>query len=303
MDKKKVKKFIKQYSLIALGTLILDIGFYFFLNPAKIVSGGMLGIATIIEPYLKMIGEWFTPSIFLYIVNFICLILAIFFVGKDFFFKTIFATILLPTFLFIFEKTMDPLYFYNTITNGHQTVICLVCGALLYGVGLGIAIKYNGSTGGMDVIQKMISKFFKVPLSSAIYVSDGIVVFVSGFMFNPFGYNIEMFICGIVCVIVVAYIVDFIALSLRPRRTLYVITHNPNEIKELIYKNLDRGVTFSDVIGGFTGDRMTMVICTMDKNEAYKMTNEIVKIDPHAFTFVTSCKEVRGEYERRGLLK
>ena len=83
-------------------------------------------------------------------------------------------------------------------------------GIKVYGVGLGIAIKYNGSTGGMDVIQKMISKFFKVPLSSAIYASDGIVVFVSGFMFNPFGYNIEMFICGIVCVIVVAYIVDFI---------------------------------------------------------------------------------------------
>ena len=66
----------------------------------------MLGIATIIEPYLKRIGEWFTPSIFMYIVDFLCLILAIFFVGKDFFFKTIFATILLPTFLFIFENTM-----------------------------------------------------------------------------------------------------------------------------------------------------------------------------------------------------
>ena len=83
---------------------------------------------------------------------------------------------------------------------------------------------------------------------------------------------------------------------------MYVITKNPENIKQLIYDNLNRGVTFNKVVGGYTGDDQVMVICTMDKNEAYRMTTIVSEADPKAFTFVTSCKEVRGEYERKGIL-
>ena len=99
-----------------------------------------------------------------------------------------------------------------------------------------------------------------------------------------------------------AYIIDFICLSARSRRTVYVITDNPEGIKELIYKELDRGVTFTKVTGAYTSLERTMVICTMDKNEAYRITAKIMEIDPEAFMFTTSCKEVRGEYTKRGLL-
>ncbi len=298
----KAKKFIKQYAWITFGVFLLDLAFFFFLDPAGIVTGGMMGIAIIVDPYLMKIGSWFTPSIFLYIVNGICLFLGLFFLGKDFFIKTIYASLIQPSILFIFEKTMDPLFFYNTITNTNQGFICLICSSILSGVGIGLAVKYNGSTGGMDVIQKIISKYFRVPISSTMYVTDAIIVLIAGFAFNPFSYNIERVILGVSGVIAVGYIVDFVALSLKPRRTMYVITKNPELIKDLIYKNLDRGVTFNRVIGGYTGDEQVMVICTMDKNEAYRMTSVVAEEDPKAFTFVTSCKEVRGEYEKRGLL-
>ena len=251
---------------------------------------------------LLNLGNWFTSSIFLYIANAICLILGLIFLGKDFFLKTVYASLIQPTILFIFERTMDPLFFYNTITDTNQGLICLICSSILTGIGIGIAVKYNGSTGGMDVIQKIISKYFKIPISQTMYVTDLIIVLIAGLSFNPFSYNIERVVLGVLGVISVGFIVDTVALSLKPRRTMYVITKNPELIKDLIYKNLDRGVTFNKVIGGYTGDEQVMVICTMDKNESYRMTSIVALADPKAFTFVTSCKEVRGEYEKRGLL-
>ncbi len=302
LKKLKIKKILKQYILITFGVFLLNLAFFFFLDPAEIVTGGMMGVSIIVEPYLLKIGSWFTPSIFLYIVNGICLILGLVFLGKDFFLKTIYATLVQPSILFVFERTMNPNFFYDTITDGNQGFICLICSSILAGLGIGIAVKYNGSTGGMDVIQKIISKYFKVPMSTTMYVTDAIIVLYSGFSFNPFAYNIERVVLGVSGVIAVGFIVDFVALSLKPRRTMYVITKNPELIKDLIYKNLDRGVTFNKVIGGYTGDEQVMVICTMDKNEAYRMTSIVAEEDPKAFTFVTSCKEVRGEYEKRGLL-
>ena len=301
MNKNKILKLIHQYMFIFFGIVLYDIGFYFFLSPAKIVTGGMSGLAIILEPYLLQIGSWFTTSIFLYIVNGICLILGLIFIGKDFFLKTVYATLLQPTVLLIFELTMNSNYFVDSIANNVE-LICLLCGSILAGVGIGIAIKFNGSTGGMDVIQKIISKYFNVPISVAMHVSDGVVVFISGFVFSPFGFKIEKVVYGLIGVFAIAYIIDFIALSLKPRRTMYVITKKPNEIKELIYKEINRGVTFSSVYGAYSGEELTMVICTMDKNEAYRMTSKVVDIDKEAFTFVTSCKEVKGDYTKRGII-
>ena len=294
----KLRKLLKQYLFVSIGVILVDLGFYFFLQPANLVIGGMTGVSIILSRYIPD-TSWFTPSIFLYFANGICLILGLIFIGKDFFFKTIYASLLSPTFIFILEKTVDHNLFYNNIEET-KLLICFLCSSLLTGLGVGIAVKNNGSTGGMDVIQKMISKFFKVPMSMTMYVTDIIVVFIAGFYFNPFKFDLGLTVYGIVGVIGVAYIVDIVALSLRPRRTMYVITKKPDIIKEVIYKELDRGVTLSDVRGGYTGDTLTMIICTMDKNESYRMSSIVTSIDPKAFTFVTSCKEVRGEYDNRG---
>ena len=298
IKKQIIKKMFKQYLFVTFGVLLVDLGFYFFLEPGNLVMGGMTGVSIILQRYLADLS-WFTSSIFLYIANGICLILGLIFIGKDFFFKTIYASLLSPTILFILEKTTDPFYFINDV-KGSALFICFICGSLLTGIGVGIAVKNNGSTGGMDIIQKMISKFMKVPMSITMYVTDLLVVLIAGFYFSPFKFDLETTVYGVIGVLAIAYIVDVVALSLRPRRTMYVITKQPTIIKEVIYRELDRGVTLSNVQGGYTGDEQTMLICTMDKNEAYRMTNIIMEIDPKAFTFVTSCKEVRGEYDKRG---
>lgn len=307
------KKKIKQYFGVTLGVLILNIAFYFFMNPAGIVTGGMLGLSIILNPVFEMIGTWFTASIFLYFVNAITLLLGLILLGKDFFLKTIYGTFLSPTILLILEQTCDGNYFISGITPGNDKIIAMICGSILCGIGVGIAIKSNGSTGGMDVVQKIMSKYLKVPMSATMYFTDWVIVLLAGFLLSTINngevirqytlnYQIENAVWGSIGVIIQAYIIDYICLSLKARRTVYVITNEPNLIKEYIYEKYDRGVTLSKVTGGYTNQEFTMVICTMDKNEAYRMTSEIALIEPNSFTFVTSCKEVRGEFSKRGIL-
>ena len=89
MSKKQVLKKIKQFLCVALGVILLDIGFYFFMTPSKIIMGGMTGVSILLEPLYSKIGEWFTPSIFLFITNTIALIIGGILLGKDFFVKSV----------------------------------------------------------------------------------------------------------------------------------------------------------------------------------------------------------------------
>ncbi len=297
-DKKIIiKRKLNQYFQISLGVFLLDVGFYFFLDPAKLVTGGMLGLAIVLEPALQSIGPWFTTSIFLYIVNIITLIIGGILLGKDFFIKTIYASLFSPTVMLILEQTLSPTLVMDTVSQSGYYIIALVCGSILTGLGIGIAVKNNGSTGGMDVIQKIMSKFLHVPMSKTMYLTDWVVVLISGFSFvGGVAYHIELVIYGFVAVFACSIIVDMIALNARSRRTAYIITEHPIEVRDIIYQNISRGVTFCEVQGGYTGRERTMVICTLDKNEAYRLTDYIKEVDPKAFSFITSCKEVVGEY-------
>lgn len=299
--KKLCKKKAKQYIWISLGVLLMTSGYFFFFKQSGIVAGGVTGLEIVLSPLFSNVS-WYESSYFLYVAEGICLILGFIFIGKEFFIKTVYAALLSPTIIFIFEKTGLPGdLFYANITDGNKLLISTVCGALLTGVGVGLAIRNNGSTGGMDVIQKIISKYAKIPISQTLIFTDWLVVIISGYVIGENIYRIEYVVFGILALIAEGYIIDVLALSLKPRRTVYVISDKPQEIKDLIYEKLDRGVTFSPVMGAYTNTERTMVICTMDKNEAYRIVGMISDLDPKAFTFVTSCKEVRGEYDKRGI--
>lgn len=298
-NKPDFKKWFIQYIWISFGVFITTIGYYFFFSPMKIVAGGVSGIAILFEPLWN--GSWFQTSYFIYALEVICLILGLIFIGKEFFIKTMYASLLYPSIIFLYEKVFDSRLIVDTISEGNRALIAMALGAILTGGGVGIALRHNGSTGGIDVIQKIISKYAKIPLSQTMYFTDWVIVIFAGLSFNPFGYYIEQVVYGSIAVVIESFIIDYIALSIKPRRTVYVISDNPQSIKDLIYSELDRGVTFSPVMGAYTNKERTMVICTMDKNEAYRIVGMISKVDPKAFTFVTSCKEVRGEYDKRGI--
>ncbi len=312
MIKEFILKKLKPYSFISFGVILMNIGFYFFLDPINLCLGGVMGLATILKPFYTQIGDWFTTSIFMYIVDIICLIVGAIFLGRDFFGKTVYATLLSPTIVLILENTCDHYFFLQSISDfsivdgvvhaGTSTyLVSIAVSIICVGFGIGISIKNNGSTGGLDVIQQIMSKYFHVPYSISMYLTDWVIVFIAGFsVFHgeaSFGYNLELVLFGSLGVVGNGYVIDSVILNAKSRRTAYIITSKPDEIKELIYNSVKRGATFTNVTGSYTGENYTMVICTMDKSEAYKLMPLIEEVDKKAFTFVTSCKEVKGEYK------
>ena len=304
MFKHKFTQRFIQYVWISLGIVILNIGFYFFLDPIRLVMGGMMGVATLLHPIYELIGDWFTPSIFMYIANTICLFIGWAFFGRDFFLKTVYASLFSPTILLVLEKTCDPLYFLNQFTETGKIIMPILCGAVLSAIGIGIPIRNNGSTGGMDIIQKIMHKKLRINYSVAMYLTDGIIIVLSGFRFvDGFAYELEMVIYGIIGIWLCAILTDIIILNAKTRRTVFIITDKPIEIRDMIYAKTSRGVTFSEAEGAYSGAGKTMVICTMDTRQSRKVSEEINHIDPNAFSFLVPCKEVIGEYERiKGLL-
>ncbi len=273
-----------QFLEITLGVVCLAVAFYFFFLPTNLVTGGVTGLSIIFKNLVD-------PALFLLIGNLVCLVLGLIFLGKEFFTKTIYGTLLLPLLTFILENTCSTdLILKDVENNVSKIIISVVIGGFLAASGLGLCFRNNATTGGIDVIQKIINKYFKLPYSACVYATDAIIILI-GF----FSLKLELTFYGLITIVFIGYLVDIISVGGKITRTAYIITKYPEEIKNTIYKNLNRGVTFNNVVGGYSGDGYTMVICTLSKRESYRLRELIVNIDEHAFTFFAQTKEVIGD--------
>lgn len=280
MNKDKIKPFIE----ITIGVISLTVAFYFFFLPMNLVLGGVTGLSIILQNVID-------PALFILLGNVVCLIIGVIFLGKDFFVKTIYGTLLLPILTFIFEYLLPSDLILSDVNNEvSKLIISVIVGGFLAAVGLGLCFRNNATTGGIDVIQKIIAKKMKIPYSIAVYFTDGIIVFIAMFVIS-----IEIAFYGILAIFVLGYFVDKISTGGRVMKTAYIITKKPIEIKDSIYSKLNRGVSFSKIIGGYSSDEYTMIICTLSKVESYRLKEIIKEIDDKAFTFIAQTTEVIGD--------
>lgn len=280
ISKKKVRSLVE----ITFGVTILSAAFYFFFSALDLVIGGVSGLSLIFGVYID-------EALFILIGNVICLITGVIFLGKEFFFKTVYGTLLMPLVIFILELCFDKYIIINQFEEGlSQLIVATTLGSAGVAIGLGLCFKNNSTTGGIDVIQKIISEKFKIPYSVAVYVTDGIIVLLGLYTFG-----LEKTFYGIIAIYLVGVIVDKISVGGRSTHTVYIITKKPEEIKEVIYNKLNRGVTFNNVIGGYSKEEYTMVICTIYRKQSYRLKEIIKEIDENSFTYVTETHEVIGD--------
>lgn len=292
---KPITKFhIKQYTQITIGVIIMTIGFYFFFLPLELNPGGIGGLSIVIHKIINV--EAIKISYIVYAFNIFLLIVAYFALGKKFFFRILYPTILYPSVIFIFELAKIPSdivfsgFAENTDTS--QLLIATLFGSLIVGFGLGIVFNNNSTTGGMDIVQKIINKYLKVPYSIAIYGTDGAVVILG----LVGGIPIEKVMYGVISVFILGLVVDKIIFNGRLGFTAFIITNSQYEqsIKEAILKNLDRGFTKVKVTGGYTDQERTLIICTIGRNQTFDLKETVISHDPKAFTFIVETREVVG---------
>lgn len=300
---------MKNVIWIVIGVFLMAFSYYFFFAPSDLCYGGVSGIAIILRQSPLGNYSWYKDWMFFYTAQAILAVCAVLFVGKSFFWHTILACILDPTFNLIFSKIgFDSQYFLQIIPQSNWYVVTMLVGGAMSAIGIGLCLRVNASTGGMDIIQKILQQKFHIPYSKSMYLTDWFIVLISGFFIpnicqkasgleNIHVYNIEMVLYGMITVFITGYICDYLALNARKRRTAFIICDDPTIIKDYIFNEFDRGLTIVNAIGGYTNNPKKMIVCTIEKAQCYILRDKIKELDPKAFTFFAETKEIVGEYD------
>lgn len=277
MNKAKLREILE----ITAGVMIMSAGFYFFLLPLNLIIGGVMGVAVIFQDTIPV-------SLLMYIANFVLLMIGWLVLGKVFFVKTAYATLLSPTIIWILEKTVPSDYFMKFMTES-PLLIGATFGGIFLGVGLGVVLRHNATTGGIDVVQNIMHKYLHMPFSTAMYLTDGAIILIAMII------NFQLGLYAVGSMMISGLLIDRLSIEGKAGYTVFIVTDHPDLMQQKIYDRLERGITKMRVIGGYSKQEKEMIICTVDRAQLYIFKNIIKNTDPKAFTFVTKTKEALGE--------
>ena len=282
--KNKFLKILIQYAVITVGCVFFSLGVSLFLDANEIASGGVTGIAIIIN-YLT----GFNTGYLIIIINVPMFILGFIFFGWRFTLSTMYSTIVSALFIELWNFALAE---YIPITN--ESLIAAVLGGALFGIGLGTIFRMGSTTGGTDILVKILRKKFRyIPTGIISLIIDFVIIMVSAIIYK----NFELTCYTIIAIVITALAFDWVLYGGNSAKLIYIITtHDKSEeMSEKILKELDVGATFVDGKGAYTGKDKRIIMCAI-KNTLYPKLRDIVRnVDPHAFTIVSSAKEIYGE--------
>lgn len=273
------KSTVKRHIQFVLGCLLIAISYNLFLAPNNIVAGGVGGLAIIIN-YLTKLDN----SIFILVANIFLLILSYFLLGKKKTKATILGSILFPI---LVNLTSDIRLIIDI--NTEQLLLLSVFGGVVYGFGAGMIYKAGFTTGGTDIINQIISKYFKTSIGKSMLYCDGTIVLLTAFVFGP-----THFMYSIIVLYVISFISDRVILGVSDSKAFYIVTKEEKKIKEYIIKYLNHGVTVFKAKGGYAKENQTVLMCVLPTKDYYKLKEGIHEIDPNSFFVVTDAYEVFG---------
>lgn len=279
------KKKVFEFLYLTCGVAIASFAFSFFLNPNNIVIGGTSGISIII----KDLTGGYDPATIILFLNLGLLIVGLIFLGKDFFFKTAYGSLMFPVFIWIFNKIYD---FLGIDFSQMDIILVIVFSSIIMGIGLGIVVKNGGTTGGTDIPQRIFFKYFHLPYSISLYIIDGTIIFLGFILMKQ---EVDLILYEIIFMYVCGVTMDMVVFSGFNKRAVYIISEKNNQIKEELLVNFSRGVTSIKVIGEYSQNEKQMLLCVLSTLEYYKLRDFIEKIDANAFFYVVRASEVRGE--------
>ncbi|MBE7011746.1 MAG: YitT family protein [Ruminococcaceae bacterium] len=267
----------KSILLTIIGTMITAFGIGVFLTPNKIVGGGVSGLSTILYHAFSV-----PPGVSFFVINFIFLAIGFKVLGKEFTLKTMLGASLISLFVQIFSYI--PYYTENTM-------LATVFGGTLYGLGIGLGFVAGASTGGTDILGRLIQcKFSTVPIGKLLLVVDGIIIFVSLVIFK----NIELTLFGVIALFISSFAVDFVIGRFNISRIAFIITEKGDEISQYLVSTSPRGVTIIDVIGAYTNDAKKMLFCALKEGESDVFQRKILEIDSTAFIVFSESQRIKG---------
>ena len=295
MISNKTLRLIHSYILVAIGTFVLSFGSVIFLAKCELVSGGISGIAIIIQHFVEI-------NIFDYVVAGLMAItwlIGLIFVGKSFAIRTLFSTVLYIGFTFLFNR----IEFFNNLgmtfagTLDGDTpevgnyILCGVFGGVFVGGGVAITFIGGGSTGGVDVFQIIMRKYLQIKESIGSFIIDATIIVVGMIA-------MQMWIpalCGLLSCVVASALVELVYIKHQSSYQVDIISEHWQEINEYAQKVLDRGTTIIHAEGGYKGEERIILRIVFDRMQYDKIREYIASVDPNAFITFTQTNAVYGE--------
>ena len=269
---------LQRWASFMAGVLIVALAFNIFILPNDIVFG-VGGIAVILK---KLYGT--DPSLVIFIGSLILLIMSFFLMGKE---KT--ANSIVGSFMYpLFVKATEWIVSYVDLGSTEPFLIA-VFGAAISGFGFGLIFKSGFTTGGTDILNQIVAKYFKMSIGNAMFFTDGLIIFTSLFFFGW-----QKFMYSVVSICVISIITDKVILGISQSKAFYIITDHETAVKKYVMQHLSHGVTVIEARGGFTGNMQKMIMCIIPTKEYFKVKEGIQNIDPNAFFLVTDAYEVSG---------
>lgn len=269
---------LKRWAGFLLGVLIVAIAYNLFLLPAKVVYGvGGLGI--IFNSLFKI-----DPSLVILVSSVILLFLSLILLGKEETKKTVIGSLLYPVFVKLTSSVGQIVDLSNT-----EPLLIVLFGAVISGFGLGLIFKAGFTTGGTDILNQIVAKYFKMSMGNSMFFTDGIIILSSVFVF---GWTKIMY--SIISLYIISIMTDKVILGISNSKAFYIITDHEEEVKKFVLKHLSHGVTILDAKGGFTGQNQKVIMCIIPTKEYFIAKEGIHEIDSNAFFVVTDAYEVSG---------
>jgi Uncharacterized conserved protein len=267
-----------RYAMFLLGLLFMSLAYNIFVLPNNIVYG-VGGLGVIFYRTMKI-----DPSLVIMIGSILLLIVSFLTLGWEKTRNSIIGSLLYP----VFVKLTEPLCSYIDLGTT-ETIVTVICGAVICGFGLGLVFKSGFTTGGTDILNQIASKYLKISIGTSMIFTDGIIITIA---LSIFGF--QNFIYSIINMYLIGMITDKVIIGISESKTLYIITEHEEKIKQYILKNLSHGVTILEAKGGYTGKEQKVIMCIIPTKEYFKAKEGIQTIDPKAFFLVTDAYEVSG---------
>lgn len=290
MDKKRVLKLVNNYVAIVLGTFLLSFGSVIFLTKAELVAGGVSGIAIIIQHFVDI-------AIYDYLVaGFTVLfwLIGLIFLGKDFALKTALSSLLYIGFTFLFKRVQ----FFDSLAltfagkqDAGNLILCGIFGGVFIGGGVAITFLGGGSSGGIDVLQLLLSKYTGIKESVSGFLIDGIIILVGMFSMQLWVQSL----CGILSSFVTAALIEIVYIKNQTAYQVDIISDKWEEISRYAQDELERGATIIHAQGGYKGEERVILRVVFDRFQYEKIKKYIASVDPKAFVTYTQTNAVFGE--------
>lgn len=275
--KSKLRCYIRDMAVITFATFIVAVAVFFFMMPNNLAIASIAGLAVVLQKFIPL-----SVATISLIFNVGLLIIGFIFVGREFGGKTVYTSVILPIFVGIFEKLFPK---YNGLTG--DPFLDMICYIFIVSIGLSLLFNHNASSGGLDIIVKILNKYLHIDKGKAMSIA-GMLVSLSAI----FAYDTKTVVLSVLGTYLNGIILDYFLFGTNIKKKVCILSAKNEEIKKYILKNMHSGATLYKVIGAYNNEEHEEVVAIVNKREYGVLMQFIRRTDSDAFVTVSTINEV-----------